>query len=136
MWKVARFILGVFGFRHASGVISVVHSGNRTIKVLTGFTPKKVWLNLKAPCGIPVCYADRDSFDYIIIPDGFVLFVNLANEYREIEWIAEGRGKVHKHPENISPSIENEAKENKSPHKENQVDSIIALLEKSSRKIK
>jgi hypothetical protein len=85
------------GIRYATGRMTIVVSGIKTIKVITGFTPKEVWLNLNEPHGIPVCHAEMDSFDCRIIPDGFVLVVKLSSEYRSIEWIAKGkRNKRHR----------------------------------------
>ena len=89
-WRVIKSILRFFGFRYASGQVIVISNSSKNIRILTGFTPKRVWIYPHTPHGVPSCGSNLDSFDIYIIPDGFALFVTLENESREFDWIAEG----------------------------------------------
>jgi hypothetical protein len=86
--RVVVSILALFGVRFASGSITLVIDGQKTVNIDLPFTPREVWLDLKDPVGVPVCQGQLDSFDKRIVPNGFVLLVNLSSEYREVEWLA------------------------------------------------
>lgn len=83
-----KFFMGLCGFKYEHGRMTVVISGTKSIKITTNYTPREVWINLGSPCGAQVCGAELDCIDVRIVPDGFILIVTLASEYREIQWIA------------------------------------------------
>lgn len=71
-----------------SGTLIVSQGCPPTIFIPTGFRPKKVWIEMSEVCGIPVCHAATDSFDYKILPNGFAIHVILHSRERKITWIA------------------------------------------------
>lgn len=71
-----------------SGTIIVARGCPSKIVILTGFHPKKVWIEMSEVCGVPVCHAEIDSFDYRILPNGFLIHVTLHSKERKITWIA------------------------------------------------
>ena len=88
--SVWRWIVGLFGVKYAVGSMTLVVDGMKTVTVVTGFTPKDVWINPLERTGVPVCQADVDWFSREIIPGGFVLLVKLSSEYRTVEYVAKG----------------------------------------------
>lgn len=88
LWRGLSFFLRLFGFRYAAGTMTLVVSGQKSIRIETGFMPNEVWITLKEPKGAACCGADMDCFDWRTMPDGFVLLVKLASNSREIEWVA------------------------------------------------
>jgi hypothetical protein len=74
--------------RQKSGTIIVSQGCPSKIFIITGFHPKKVWIEMSEVCGIPVCHAELDSFDYKILPNGFLIHVILHSKERKITWIA------------------------------------------------
>jgi len=88
--KILRFIFSIFGVNYASGSMTLVVDGTKSIRVETNFTPTEVWLNPLDRVGVPVCHADADWFAREIVPGGFVLLVKMNSNFRTVEWIAKG----------------------------------------------
>lgn len=88
MCNIFKGILKLFGHKLECGEMLLVITGEKEIEVNIGFTPRHVWLNLRPSCCIPVCQGAVDSFDYRIVPNGFVIIAQLQSEFREVEWIA------------------------------------------------
>ena len=88
MWKLFSFLFSLFGRQAAAGSIYLVLNGRKEIEIQPGFTPKEVWIRPMEPKGTPVCLGDTDAFDVQIVPQGFILVVDLSSEMREVQWIA------------------------------------------------
>ena len=88
MCNIFKRVLSIFGHKLECGEMLLVITGEKEIAIDLGFTPKNVWLNLRSTAVVPVCQGAVDSFDYRIVPNGFVIVAHLTSEYREIEWIA------------------------------------------------
>lgn len=83
-----HFIAGLFGFQFQIGSITLLSHENATVTIPLLFAPKRVFIAPGHSTGIPVCQGDIDSFDVRLLPDGFVLFIRLTSECREIRWFA------------------------------------------------
>ena len=88
VWQLVRFVLWFFGIRFETGTLTLLINGQSSITITTGFQPKDVWISAGDPVGIPVCQGDIDCFDVRIMPDGFILLVNMSSTYRELHWVA------------------------------------------------
>lgn len=88
MYKFLNTFLKIFGHSVDSGEMLLAVSGCKEIEVKLDFTPRHIWLNLRAPHCIPVCQGNTDCFDVRIVPNGFVITVKLNSEFREVEWVA------------------------------------------------
>lgn len=87
LFRFIKIIFGFIGKKIETGNL-IVSSGDRTIKIDVGFTPKNVWINSNNIHCIPVCQGNLDTFDVKIVPGGFILISLISSEYRKINWIA------------------------------------------------
>jgi len=71
------------------GVVNF-NQGRHTMAINTNDAqPQKVWVRfIDGGESIPVCGGDVDSVGYTIVPDGFVLNVNIQSDSKSIEWLA------------------------------------------------
>ena len=71
------------------GTITLVPGMPNQLHIATGFTPSKVELCFTEDnSGVPVCIGSHDWFDVRIVPHGFILFVELHSNQRDIQWKA------------------------------------------------
>jgi hypothetical protein len=67
----------------------VLNQGHHEITIYTNICPVTVRLSVTS-CFDPVCIGDIDMVGYKILPDGFILYADIASGAAAINYVVEG----------------------------------------------
>jgi hypothetical protein len=75
-------------FPHEEGNFTVAQ-GVHDVTINTSSEPKRVWISLEGSGDVPVCIGDVDKINASILPDGFIVHVEINSTERTIKWYVE-----------------------------------------------
>lgn len=83
-------LFSIVGVRTIRGKLSLAGAGEQSVKLITGFHPKSVWVRFGEPKSLSVCVAQRDAFDVRVVPDGVVVLYKINCVCRDIHYVIRG----------------------------------------------